>query len=161
MWIRFIALQFPAYYVHHPDMVLWLMHQHRQHTRLYDDTDPSLEFAALKEKIHRQDSKYLASIPHRYSMCKNVSNRLEKYNKIHSSPVYHPPANQDRFHCKQSYDYIFFPSRLEKLKRQDLLIKAMAHVKSPIKAIRCRRGRTKIGLGRLDPFLEPVGKKCV
>ena len=132
---KVIALQFPAYYVNHPNRVLWLMHQHRPVYELCDDTNSSPSFTALKTKIHRFDSKKLASIPIRYSMCKNVSSRLEKYNHINSQPIYHPPANADTFYCEESYNYIFFPSRLEKLKRQDLLIKAMAHTRSPARAI--------------------------
>jgi glycosyltransferase involved in cell wall biosynthesis len=132
---RVIALQFPAYYVNHPHMVLWLMHQHRSVYELYDHTCAAPGLAALKKQIHGKDSTKLSAIPHRYSMCQNVSNRLERYNGIQALPLYHPPANADRFYCKESYDYIFFPSRLEHLKRQDLLIRAMAYTKSPVNAI--------------------------
>lgn len=132
---KVIALQFPAYYVKHPDKVLWLMHQHRTVYELDDQQNSACEFIALKNKIHEYDTDKLARIPNRYSMCKNVSRRLETYNKIETTPLYHPPANADKFYCKNSYDYIFSPSRLEKLKRQDILIRAMALIQSPVKAI--------------------------
>ncbi len=130
-----IALQFPAYYVNHPDLVLWLMHQHRAAYELYDAATASPELTALRQKIHRMDTLKLGRIAHRYSMCKNVSRRLEVANGISSVPVYHPPAHEDSFFCAPAYNYIFYPSRLEALKRQDLLIRAMAHTKTPVCAI--------------------------
>ncbi len=132
---RVIALQFPAYYVNHPHIILWLMHQHRSVYELYDESCATAQGSALRKQIHGEDSQKLSVIPHRYSMCQNVSNRLERYNKIHALPLYHPPANADRFYCKESYDYFFSPSRLEHLKRQDLLIRAMAHIQTPVNAI--------------------------
>lgn len=137
---KVIALQFPAYYVNHPGKVLWLMHQHRSVYELYDNTDSSKEMTGLKKKIHEYDSDKLGKIKNRYSMCYNVSSRLKKYNNINAKPLYHPPANEDKFHCRESYNYIFFPSRLEKLKRQELLIRAMAYTKSPVNAIIAGQG---------------------
>lgn len=68
-------------------------------------------------------------------MCQNVSDRLSKYNHINSIPVYHPPYREEKYYCDESYDYIFYPSRLEELKRQDLLIKAMQYTTTGIVAI--------------------------
>lgn len=126
-----IVLQFPAYYVKHHNKTLWLMHQHRAVYELCDDkTDTS-----LKEIITQNDNSILPKIKHRFAISKTVAKRLYRYNAITSTPLFHPPANEDRFYCDKSENYIFSPSRLEKLKRQDLLIKAMQFTKTPIKAI--------------------------
>ena len=132
---RVIVLQFPAFYVQHDHKILWLMHQHREVYELYDQKSATEELKQLKEKIYRYDTQELEKIEHRFSMCHNVSNRLQKYNKITSLPVYHPPANEALFYCAESYGFIFCPSRLEKLKRQDLLIKAMQYTTSEAVAI--------------------------
>jgi len=130
-----IALQFPAYYVQHPNKTLWLMHQHRTVYELYDMQNKTSELQSLRKKIIECDTKELSSFNGHFSMCQNVSNRLLKYNGISSQPVYHPPANADSFTQKVSEDYIFCPSRLEALKRQDLLIKALKYTKTNVKVI--------------------------
>lgn len=133
---KVIVLQFPAYYVKHKDMVLWLMHQHRAVYDLYNtNKENSVEIKKLKKKIIEYDDNILSKIPKRYTISKNVSNRLLKFNKISSTPIYHPPFGEQNFYCEEPYNYIFCLSRLEQLKRQDILISAMKYVKSPIKAI--------------------------
>ncbi len=132
---KVIILQFPAYYVKHNNKTLWLMHQHRVVYELYDQKIATDSFNQLRKKIIQNDTDELSKITNRYSMCQNVSNRLKKYNGLDSIPVYHPPFGEENFYCDESYDYIICPSRLETLKRQDLLIKAMQFTKSPIVAV--------------------------
>jgi len=130
-----IVLQFPAYYVQHSNKVLWLMHQHRSMYELYDETTATKEDQKLKNEVHLNDTEELQKIQKRFSMCENVTNRLLKYNNISSKPVYHPPAFEENFYCEESYDYVFYPSRLEELKRQDLLIEAMRYTTTEVCAI--------------------------
>ena len=130
-----IVLQFPAFYVQHKHKILWLMHQHRSVYELFNADISTSELKLLKDNIRINDSAALSQIYKRFSMSENVSNRLEKYNKISSLPLYHPPANEHKFYCDDSYGFIFFPSRLEELKRQDLLITAMQYTKSNAVAI--------------------------
>jgi glycosyltransferase involved in cell wall biosynthesis len=132
---RIIALQFPAYYVRHKDKVIWLMHQHRVVYDSYHPENASGELKRFKDKIHQLDTADLKKYKSIYTMSKNVSLRLKKYNDIHSTPLYHPPSGEDHFYCEEPYDYVFYPSRLESHKRQDLLIKAMKFTITPVKAI--------------------------
>lgn len=130
-----VALQFPAYYVKHEHKIIWLMHQHRAVYELFDEKNPSSEIKWLQKSITTRDTAELSKVDTLFSMSKNVSDRLFKYNGIKSTPIYHPPFNSHKFYCEKPYNYIFYPSRLESLKRQDLLIKAMRLVKTPLKAI--------------------------
>jgi len=130
-----ICLQFPAYYAGHNNKILWLMHQHRAVYELYDNKNASKDLDQLRKKIHQKDNAELSKVKHFFSMSKTVSSRLKKYNHIDSDPVYHPPFGADLFYCDEPYNYIFYPSRLESLKRQDLLIEAMKYTRSPVKAI--------------------------
>lgn len=132
---RVIALQFPSYYVQHTDKTLWLMHQHRSVYELYEHLIAPLELQNLKKKITTHDNQELKNINHRFSISKNVSKRLKRFNNLNSTSLYHPPFEQEKFYCNRAEDYIFFPSRLEFLKRQSLLIKAMSYTKTPLKAI--------------------------
>jgi len=126
-----IVLQFPAFYVKHNHKVLWLMHQHRGMYELFPK-NPTKDDEILREKVTLNDTKELQKYTKRFSMCENVTNRLQKYNNVSSIPVYHPPAYEKNFYCEESYDYIFYPSRLEELKRQDLLIEAMKYTKTDV-----------------------------
>ncbi len=153
-----IALQFPAYYVQHKNKVLWLMHQHRSVYELYDKTTATKEEIYLRETILQNDTAQLKKIDKRFSMCQNVSNRLEKYNGITSTPIYHPPYHEEKFYCDEPYDYVFYPSRLESLKRQDLLIKAMQYTTTNISAIIAGTGGQKENYQNLIDSLNLANK---
>ncbi len=130
-----ISLQFPAFYAKHQNSSLWLMHQHRAVYELYNEKKASKELKRLRDKIISLDNEALSSFKRKFSMSKNVSKRALFYNKIKTTPLYHPPFNEEKFFCKEDLGYLFFPSRLEELKRQNLLIEAMKYVKTPVKAI--------------------------
>ena len=133
---KLISFQFPAYYANHPNKTIWLMHQHRAVYDQYNSNNTNTQLEELKSIIIANDKEELIKHNSIYSMSKNISNRLKKYNNINSTPLYHPPANEKSFFCTdKTFDFVFYPSRLETLKRQDLLIKAMAYTKTPIKAI--------------------------
>ncbi len=149
-----MCLQFPAYYVQHPRKVLWLMHQFRMVYDLWEtpyaggfSQDPvGLE---LQRRITEKDTKYLAGIERRFTIAKNVSARLERYNGLASVPLYHPPAAAERFFCAEPEPYVLVPSRLEQTKRQDLLLRALPFVDSPMVAILCGDGGQRPALEAL------------
>ncbi len=155
---KVIALQFPAYYVKHPDKTIWLMHQHRAVYELFDQQSASGPLKELKTKIQSYDLEHLVQPDRIYANSQNVANRLKKYNNIESRPVYHPPSNETKFYREESYDFIFFPSRLEELKRQPLLIQAMQYVKSPVKAIIAGEGGQKANYLALINALKVADK---
>jgi glycosyltransferase involved in cell wall biosynthesis len=132
---KLIALRFPAYYVKHMDKVVWLLHQHRAVYDLYDADTADENLKSLRAKIHSFDSEILGSCARVYANSRNVAERLRRFNGVAAAPLYHPPFNSGRFRCGEQYPYIFYPSRLERLKRQHLLIEAMRHVRSGLKLI--------------------------
>lgn len=124
-----IALKFPAYNLIHPNKVVWLLHQHRSVYELLntpngeDETDSDV--LSLRGYIIKTDNESLSSAKIVYTNSKTVSARLKRYNKIPSTPLYHPPPNSESYTTGPIFPYIFCPSRLETLKRQDLLIRAV------------------------------------
>ncbi|MBE9013359.1 glycosyltransferase family 4 protein [Pseudanabaenaceae cyanobacterium LEGE 13415] len=137
---RVICLKFPAFYLQHPNKVGWLLHQHRSvydlwNTEFTAEFSQSAEGKQLKLEITEQDTKALSTFREIYTIAKNVSKRLQQFNQINSIPLYHPPEFAEAFYTKPAEPYLFFPSRLETLKRQDLLIQAMRFVRSPIVAL--------------------------
>lgn len=129
---RVISLQFPGYGVRHPDHVVWLMHQHRAVYELYDEAGASASGRALRSQIHDYDCATLARASQRYTISTRVSERLLEYNGLASTALLHPPAFAEAFRCAPALPYVFYPSRLESLKRQDLLIEAARHLRSPV-----------------------------
>ncbi len=132
---KVISLQFPAYYVQHHNKSIWVMHQYRMVYDLYHIMNKTEKLQKLRDEIILYDNKYIESTNIIYANSKNVSGRLKKYNNIDAIPLYHPPANEEKFYCEEHYGFIFYPSRLEQLKRQDLLIKAMQYTKTKAVAI--------------------------
>jgi glycosyltransferase involved in cell wall biosynthesis len=134
---RLVCLKFPAYLIPHPNKVVWLLHQHRTAYDLW--THPQSElirspFALqIRDAVHRADRQHLPQARAIFTIAGNVSQRLFSYNGIESKPLYHPPGGADHFFCADAEDYLFFPSRLVQLKRQNLVLQALAHTRSPVR----------------------------
>lgn len=134
---RVICLKFPCYYLKHPHKTVWLLHQHRAVYDLWDATEKAstIEMRDLRSRIIQKDTACLSQVGRLYTISKNVSSRLKRFNGIDSVHIYHPPALAGLFYTSSAEPYIFFPSRIEPHKRQRLLIEAMAFVQSPVGAI--------------------------
>jgi glycosyltransferase involved in cell wall biosynthesis len=63
-----------------------------------------------------------------FSISKNVTDRLLKFNHIPSEVLYPPPPFNGRYYGKNFDNYILYPSRLDPKKRQELVIKSMKFV---------------------------------
>lgn len=132
-----IALKFPAYQLQHPNKSVWLMHQHRSvyelaNTEYGERIDSSTRY--LQERIIDMDGEVLSKVRSVYTISKTVSERLRGYNGVESTPLYQPPPNAESYRSDPIFPYIFCPSRIEDLKRQVLLIRAMQFVDKPIQA---------------------------
>lgn len=134
-----ICLKFPAYAVQAPRKVLWLVHQNRATYDLWEATHLNApatpDEIRLRSEIAAFDARHLGAFARRYTIAGNVSRRLKEHNGLDSAPLYSPPALASALYNLPAEPFIFFPSRLETLKRQTLLIEAMHHVRSPIVAL--------------------------
>ncbi|MGB5962244.1 MAG: glycosyltransferase family 4 protein [Coleofasciculaceae cyanobacterium] len=149
-----ICLKFPTFYLKHPNKVAWLIHQHRSVYELWDTPfteglSNTSEGKNLRQDIIKRDTKALKSFKNLYTIARTVSERLQHFNQISSIPLYNPPRLANYFYTAPAEPYIFFPSRLEDLKRQDLLIKSMRYVKSPVVALLAGEGGKKTDLKHL------------
>jgi glycosyltransferase involved in cell wall biosynthesis len=135
---RMVCLKFPAYAIRHPGKVVWLLHQHRPVYDLWDTpyglSPASAEAAALREAVMAFDRRHLQDAPV-FANSRRVAERLRDYNGLGSTPLYHPPSEAERFHCFPAEPYIFFPSRFETLKRQELLVRAITLSTSRVTAV--------------------------
>lgn len=132
---RAISLQFPAWGIAHPDHTVWVMHQHRACYELWDEASASDHQHALRDAVRRFDDRHLGNVRRLFANSRRVAERLHHYNGLEATPLYHPPYGAEHFSCQDDWGYVFCPSRLESLKRQDLLIEAARHLTSPVKII--------------------------
>lgn len=129
---RVISLQFPGYAVRHPHHVVWVMHQYRAVYELFDAAAATPEMASLRAHIHDFDKRVLGAVHYLFAESARVAERLQHFNGLSAEPLAHPPALAEHFRWAPPQPYIFCPSRLESLKRQDLLIEAACHLRSPV-----------------------------
>ena len=134
-----IGMKFPAYLVAHPRKVLWIMHQYRAAYNLwntpFDDLSTYPDGPQVREWIRQADNRLIPQAKKVFANSKTVADRLRRYNNIESQPLYHPPPRAESLRAGDQGDYIFYPSRLEPQKRQELLIEAAQFLKTPIRVI--------------------------
>jgi len=136
---RVITLKFPAFYVEHRCKVGWVLHQHRQAYDLFEtpfgDLHHDAEGRAVADAIREWDCRFLPAHRTLFANSRNVQERLRRYNGLASEVLYHPPANAEHFHCADFEDFILAPGRLDSMKRQHLMIEAMASLPERIKLV--------------------------
>jgi glycosyltransferase involved in cell wall biosynthesis len=130
---RIIATKFPSYAAQHSHKVIWLVHQFRQAYDWYgtplSDLSRQPEARRAREEIVALDTSALGEAQARYAISKNVAGRLKKFNGLDATPLYPPPRLAGKFRVGDYGDYILYLGRLDRAKRVDLLIRALARVK--------------------------------
>lgn len=153
-----IALKFPAYYIPHPNKVVWALHQHRAAYDLFDTEYSNLKNNPDGNQIRRiitnADCRYLPEAKRIYTIADNVTKRMQKYNHIHAQTLYHPCPDMERFYCKEYQDYILMPSRINITKRQMLALEAMCHTKSDIQLYLVGKADNELEKTKLLHFIK-------
>jgi glycosyltransferase involved in cell wall biosynthesis len=133
---RVVGLKFPAYLMPHPNKVLWILHQHRPAYDLWGrcggDLNDYPNGAQIRDAIQLADRHFIPQAQAIFANSRNVSRRLKQYSGIDSVPLYHPPQNAERFYCATAESYFFFPSRFQLLKRQAVVLEALALTRQPV-----------------------------
>ena len=124
-----IATKFPSYVVRHPEKRVWLIHQFRQAYEL-DRTDlgqfsDSPEDRAVRRKVQELDRVALGEASRLFAISANVAERLERSTGLVAEVVSHPPQSL-AYRCDGYGDFILSASRLDRAKRIDLLLEAVA-----------------------------------
>ena len=151
-----IPTKFPTFLAEHPCKVAWIFHQHREVYDLFGTEYCSFtntrEHEEIKATIHALDTKSLSECRDRFAISRTVSDRLRRFNGLDSTPLYPPPPHVGRYRFDELGDFLVFAGRLDRLKRVDLLIEALAHSSSEV--------RLKIaGRGPLESSLRELAEK--
>jgi glycosyltransferase involved in cell wall biosynthesis len=141
---RLIAFRPPAYAIPHPNKVLWFIHHIRTYYDLWDgpyapQPEGGEDIPAIRAALMAFDNQALGEARKIFTNSRVVSERLARFNGLASEVLYPPILGPERFTNAGYGDQIAYCSRLEPHKRQQLLIEAMAHVKTPVKLRLCGR----------------------
>ncbi len=125
-----ISLRYPSYAIRHPRHVVWLNHRLREYYDLWAAYHATLGprgrvvQGARRQMLHLLDRRLLRS-RRVFAQSHTIRQRLERWGGV-DADVLHPPAPQ-REYCNNGYDgTILSVARLQPLKRNDVLIEAVA-----------------------------------
>ena len=158
---KVIALKFPMWLIPHPEMSLWILHQHRAAYDLWDSSLSDLagmpDGRALRDMIRREDTAAINACKGVFTISRNVTGRLKQYNNIASEVLYPPPRSMERFRVDSYGDFFFFPSRITPIKRQELVIEALVHVPEPVRVVFAGEADSPHYLEKLKKRAEELG----
>ncbi len=172
---RVIGLKFPAYLIPHPNKVLWILHQHRQAYEQWDHPLSDMVYYGngqeVREAIRHADRTLIPEARAVFTNSQNVSQRLQRFCGLRSTPLYHPPHQPDAFYCGEAEPYFFFPSRINASKRQLLAVQALAHAGEEARLVICgeseddaffqslQRESSRLGVKNRVTFLGRISEK--
>ena len=127
-----ISLRYPSYAVRHPRHVCWLNHTMREYYDLWPRFSATLSpQGLLKERVRRAaihaTDKYLLTrnVKTLFVQSRTIQQRLSMWPTLRSTVLY-PPAPQRVYRAEAYGPAFLFVSRLDRLKRADLAIRALA-----------------------------------
>ena len=125
-----IPTKFPSYLVRHQRKVAWVFHQYREAYDLlgteHSPLGSSPEDARLVETIKTVDNAALGECRTLFTNSKNVADRLARFNGVHATPLYPPPQQLGRYRCDSYSGFLLSAGRLDRTKRPELLLRALA-----------------------------------
>lgn len=153
---RVIATKFPSYLIRHPNKATWLVHQFREIYDLYNTRytafSNELRDNQVREAIIKLDNEAMKESSRVFTISKNVTDRLKKYNGLRSRPLYPPPHMGDRYRCEEYGGFVLCVGRLEGNKRPELMVQAMPHVPEAYSCV-------MVGAGSMRGALEEMAEK--
>jgi glycosyltransferase involved in cell wall biosynthesis len=162
-----ICTKYPTWAVRHPNKVVWLVHQHRQAYDWYgtplSDFGTSAEDTRARRSVLDTDALGLGEAQAIYTISENVANRLHRFNGLKGTALY-PPLKHNLYHHTGYGNYVLSLNRLDSAKRVDLLLEALRHCKSGVRAIIAGSGpdeerlRQKVRTAGLEGRVEFAGR---
>ncbi len=151
-----IATKFPSYLVSHPNIYLYLIHQHRELYEFFGTRFSSFSHNSMDDQlrgmIYQMEKQRLSELDFVKTISRTVSSRLERYFGISTQHIYVPPPGKTSYKEGVYEDYILFVSRLEEDKRPHLFIEALSFLPHGIKGI-------MVGSGSLSESLKIMIEK--
>ena len=147
-----IASKFPTYFVRHPRKVAWLIHQYRAAYELcgteYSDFGHTDRDVGLRDTLIGLDTQMLGECRAIFSNARNTASRLQKYNGLTATPLYHPSRLSARLRGGEYGYYVLSVGRIESVKRVDLIVKAMTEVDPGVRLVVAGDGTQRANVER-------------
>jgi glycosyltransferase involved in cell wall biosynthesis len=157
-----IATKFPSFVIRHHNKVTWLIQQFRQVYDLYgSEYSPyghQPEDRGFQRIVQAADTRTLAESQRLFAISKNVVERLRQNNGLQAEVLYPPTPHDGRLYHKEYGDYVLVVSRLNVMKRVDMLIRAMAEVRSGVRCVIAGTGHEEAALRNLIKKTRTSGK---
>jgi len=162
---RVISLRYPSYAVRHPHHVCWLNHTMREYYDLWPRFRETLSpLNRIKEGtrrrlIHAADQYLLTrNVTRLWVQSRTIQERLSMWPSLRCDVLY-PPAPKRGYRSDRYGPAFLFVSRLNRLKRADLLIRALATPEGAgIPIVLAGAGEEQPALERLAAELGVAGR---
>lgn len=141
---RVVTFRPPAHVVRHPCKVVWFIHHVRYLYDLWDSEHrPFPDLAphrALRDAVMRADTAALREARRVFTNSRVVGDRVRRFNGVESEVLY-PPVLRPELFVPGEYGYeVVCVCRVERHKRQHLLIEAMRHTRTRVRLRLCGTG---------------------
>jgi glycosyltransferase involved in cell wall biosynthesis len=134
-----IAIRTPSYLLRHPRKVVWFIHHHRPAYDVggttHQDVADTPEGLSLHRPIRQADDLGLREAERLFANSKITARRLHEFNQLDADVLYPPLTEGETFAVGSYGDYVFCPSRITPMRRQQLLVHAIAHVRSGVRLV--------------------------
>ncbi|GAC1441477.1 MAG: glycosyltransferase family 4 protein [Solirubrobacteraceae bacterium] len=136
---RVIAFKFPAFYVPHAHKVMWVLHPHRQAYDLWGTPHQGFPNTpagrGIRAAIIDCDRRFFAEARSVLTTSQVNARRLRDFSGIEAE-VLHPPLLEPESYVAGEFgNYVYFPGRINGLKRQLLAASAMRLVRSGVRLV--------------------------
>ena len=139
-----IATKFPSYLVKHHNKVVWMFHQQREvydlHATPYGRMSASDEDRGLRRALVDLDLQGLGEARGLFAISANSAARMERYCGLQARPLYAPPKLYEQLRPGPYGDYILYVGRLDRIKRIDLTLRALAETRGEYKLLIAGKG---------------------
>lgn len=145
-----IATKFPSYLIRHPNKVAWIFHQQREvydlHATPFGRLSAGEGDRGLRQALVELDLRGLGENRALFANSRNTASRVARYCGIEARPLYAPPKLHKDLARGPYGDYLLYVGRLDRIKRIDLTIRAMAET----------RGSFALKIAGKGPHLEEL-----
>jgi glycosyltransferase involved in cell wall biosynthesis len=147
--------------VRHPQKTLWLLHQYRQAYDMFDAGQTNLPRGAEGEDLRRlikgADNETFKESRKIFTNSHVTQARLKKYNEFEAEVLLPPVNDPEIFTGGTPGGYIFAGGRVNGMKRQRMLLKAMAMTDPSVKLIIAGPPETDGDRAELHGIVESEG----
>jgi glycosyltransferase involved in cell wall biosynthesis len=152
-----IPTKFPSYLVRHHRKVAWVFHQYREAYDLLGTEHSPLGSGAedreLVDTIRAMDEAALNECRTIFTNSKNVAARMARFNGLAATALYPPPQQLGRYRCDSYSPFLLAAGRLDRTKRPELLLRALARASRDVRLKLTGEGPLRRDLERIAASL--------